>query len=216
MSRHEGALYAQGASYIAGVDEVGRGALAGPVMAAACILPRGYFLEGLNDSKQLSPHLREQLYQRLLSASGVFFCVASVDAFRIDQINILQATLQAMREAVAALIPTPDHILVDGPISPHFGIPSQAITQGDSLSLSIAAASIIAKVTRDRYMSEELDPLYPQYGFRQHKGYATKAHLAILQHLGAIPAHRMSFRPVYSERSKTVNLDRSEYTMSMQ
>jgi ribonuclease HII len=190
------------ADAVAGVDEAGRGPLAGPVVAAAVVFPSAVAeaalagpLAGLTDSKQLSESDREQFYSVIRSQDAVDIGVGISEAPEIDQINILRATHLAMARAVSRLKQLPGHILVDG--LPVKGLPvaSTAIVKGDSLSFSIAAASVIAKVTRDRIMVE-LDTRYPGYGFAQHKGYGTAFHMQALLELGCTPAHRMSFRPV--------------------
>ena len=193
---HENAVRAAGgARLIAGVDEAGRGPLAGPVVAAAVILPEDFSHGRLDDSKKLTPKRRESIYRELTGNEAVTWACAAIDSSMIDRINILRAANEAMRRAVLALARRPDHALVDGlPIYP-FPLPHTAIVEGDAKSLSIAAASVIAKVTRDRIM-EELDRQYPAYGFAQHKGYATSSHLAILASHGPCPIHRFTFRPV--------------------
>jgi ribonuclease HII len=179
---------------VAGVDEAGRGPLAGPVVAAAVILNPSALPHGINDSKQLSRSKRDALYEEILRTAHVG--VGLVEAHVIDEINILQATLRAMREAVLALPCTPSYLLIDGNRLPTgLPCPAEAVVKGDSRSLSIAAASIIAKVTRDRIM-EELDAHYPEYGFARHAGYGTKAHLEALERHGITPEHRKSFAPV--------------------
>lgn len=197
MSIWETKLHNNGFFRIAGIDEAGRGPLAGPVVAAACILPKGFLLEGLNDSKKLTASKRDVLYDQITSNPLVAFGIGIVDAATIDRINILQATFLAMKEAVAALPITPDYLLIDGNRAPSFEVPLQAIIEGDSLSVSIAAASVLAKVTRDRMM-EEADQKWPEYGFKKHKGYGTKLHLEVLQKIGAAPIHRLSFEPLKS------------------
>ena len=194
--RHERALRKAGVEIIAGIDEAGRGPLAGPVVAAAVILPERFRHKTLTDSKQLSAAVREEIYAELTAdGSGVTWTVSVSGNEEIDRINILRATHQAMRRAVAALSVAPQHALIDGlPVRP-FPIPQTALVKGDSLSLSIAAASILAKVTRDRIMVE-MDGLYPQYSFSQHKGYGTPEHLAMLREHGPCPIHRRSFLPV--------------------
>ena len=192
---HEDQLRASGFFSIAGVDEAGRGPLAGPVVAAAVILPEGFQHATLNDSKKLSARARERIYEELLAAPGLFWSIAEVSVEEIDQLNILRASQEAMRRAVQTLCPRPDHALIDGlPVHP-FPIPQTALVGGDALSLSIAAASILAKVTRDRTMLA-LDALHPAYGFAQHKGYGTALHLARLREHGPSPVHRRSFSPV--------------------
>lgn len=188
---YETALRAQGVSVICGIDEAGRGPLAGPVCAAACILPAGLELPGLNDSKKLTEKRREALYTQII-AQAVAWAVCLVDEKTIDEINILQATFRAMRGAVDGLSVRPDLCLVDGNRDPGLGLRTQTVVKGDAACASIAAASILAKVTRDRLMVQ-LDAQYPGYGFAAHKGYGTKAHYAALDALGLCPIHRRSF-----------------------
>jgi ribonuclease HII len=200
--KYERALIEQGAALIAGLDEAGRGPLAGPVVAAAVMLPVEWVrsglprpLYGLNDSKQLTPQEREGYFAFLTAHSQVRFGVAVIEAAVVDAINILRATHRAMNEALAQLQPTPERILVDG--LPVRSLPciQTAIIEGDAKSYSIAAASVIAKVTRDRLMVD-YDHIYPVYGFAEHKGYGTPRHLeALLQH-GPSPIHRLSFAPM--------------------
>ncbi|PYI70232.1 MAG: ribonuclease HII [Verrucomicrobia bacterium] len=188
-------LRAIGVAHIAGIDEAGRGALAGPVVAAAVVLPEKFRHRRLNDSKQLAPELREQIYSELISDPQVRWTVGIVDSVEIDRINILRASHRAMRLAVEALIEPPDHVLIDGlPVIP-FPLPQTAIIEGDCISLSIAAASVIAKVTRDRMM-RDFCAHFPQYCFGQHKGYGTELHLLKLYEFGPCPIHRRSFEPV--------------------
>lgn len=179
---------------ICGVDEVGRGPLAGPVVAAAVILDPRNPIVGLNDSKKLSQKRREQLYVEIL-AKALACSVGRAEVLEIDTINILQASLLAMRRAVEGLPAAPDHALVDGNKLPRLDCTAEAIVGGDGLVDCIGAASIVAKVTRDREMIE-LDAVYPGYGFARHKGYPTKIHLQALQLLGATEIHRRSFAPV--------------------
>ena len=181
---------------IAGIDEAGRGPLAGPVVAAAVILPENFRHKVLTDSKQLRASVREALYAELTAAgNGITWAVSLAESEEIDRINILRATHEAMRRAVAALSVVPQHVLIDGlPVRP-FPVPQTALVGGDALSLSIAAASVIAKVTRDRIMVE-MDALHPGYNFSQHKGYGTAGHLAMLLANGPCPIHRRSFLPV--------------------
>ena len=192
---HENHWRAQGFALVAGIDEAGRGPLAGPVVAAAVVLPDDYEHGMLNDSKQLSEKGREALYDELVSDSRVIRASASVEAGEIDRINILRATHLAMRLAFEQLEPRPDLALIDG--KPVKGFPGEhrALVKGDSLSLSIAAASIIAKVERDRFMLDAASR-FPGYGFERHKGYGTAAHLEALRRLGPCPLHRASFAPV--------------------
>ena len=192
---YEHALARDGIAPVAGIDEAGRGPLAGPVVAAAVILPEGFEVPGLDDSKKLSPRRREALYELLTGAPGVIWASALRDSAAIDRVNILRATHEAMREAFLALVPRPAHALIDGLPVPDFPCKQTALVGGDGLSPSIAAASIIAKVGRDRIM-EQLDREYPQYGFFQHKGYPTAAHLEKLRIHGPCPVHRRSYAPV--------------------
>ena len=188
---YETALHEEGISVICGIDEAGRGPLAGPVCAAACILPAGLELPGLNDSKKLSEKRREALYAQI-TAQAVAWAVCLVDEKTIDEINILQATYRAMRGAVEQLPVRPDLCLVDGNRDPGLGLPTKTVVGGDAACASVAAASILAKVTRDRLMVQ-LDAQYPGYGFAVHKGYGTKAHYAAVAALGLCPIHRRSF-----------------------
>lgn len=181
----------RGYKMICGVDEAGRGPLAGPVCAAAVILPLDVPFEGLNDSKKLSDKKRRELYP-LIKQHAVAYSVVLVDEKEIDQVNILQATLRAMYDAVNGLSQRPDYVLVDGNRLPQLDVEAEAVVHGDSLSASIAAASILAKVSRDDYMLE-MDAKYPEYGFAVHKGYGTKAHYAALREHGPCPIHRMTF-----------------------
>ena len=176
---------------ICGVDEAGRGPLAGPVYAAAVILPRGLVIEGLNDSKKLTEKRREALFDEIRE-KAIAYGIGCADEKEVDEINILQATFLAMRRAIAQLSTTPDLALIDGNRDSDFGVPSKTVIKGDSLSANIAAASVLAKVTRDRVM-KEYDAQYPQYGFGVHKGYGTKRHYEALREHGPCPIHRMSF-----------------------
>ncbi len=197
--RHERQLRAIGFSAIAGVDEAGRGALAGPVVAAAAILPEKFRHKRLNDSKQLLPERREEIYRDLIGNGAIIWAVGIVDSVEIDQINILRATHKAMRAAIAALRAQADHALIDGlPVFP-FPLPQTALVEGDCRSLSIAAASVIAKVTRDMMM-REFCARFPEYCFSQHKGYGTELHLVKLHTHGPCPIHRRSFEPVAQPR----------------
>src|SRR5438132_8624460 len=193
--RHEKRLRALGAIRIAGIDEASRGALDGAVVAAAVILPEKFRHRRLNDSKQLAPELREEIYYELIALDRIAWAVGIVDSVEIDQINILRATHKAMRAAIAALSAPPDHVLIDGlPVFP-FPLPQTAIIDGDCYSLSIAAASVIAKVTRDTMM-RDFCARFPEYCFSQHKGYCTELHLTKLHEFGPCPIHRRSFEPV--------------------
>ena len=197
LSLHERNANASGYRRIAGVDEAGRGPLAGPVVAAACILPESFLLENINDSKQLTPEEREHLYARIIADERILYGVGIVEPIDIDRINILQATLLAMQKAIAALPHPPDYVLVDGNQLPRLKIAALALVKGDSLSISIAAASIIAKVTRDRIL-DAFHMQFPLYGFKQHKGYATPEHLRAIDLYGPCPIHRKSFDPIKS------------------
>jgi ribonuclease HII len=184
-----------GFRFIAGVDEVGRGCLAGAVVAAACILDLSKPIpDGLDDSKKLSAKRREELEQRI-KETAIAFAVAQVEADEIDQINILQATKKAMRSAIAALTPKPDFLLIDALKIDGLSIPQLSLVNGDAISASIAAASIIAKTYRDRLM-KEIDKIYPNYGFAKNVGYATKEHLKALRVYGPCAVHRKTFRPI--------------------
>ncbi len=183
-----------GHKIVAGIDEAGRGPLAGPVVSAAVILPDGADLSGIDDSKKLTAARRNRLYDRLYTVASAIG-IGVVDTAEIDRVNILQATLRSMAMAVDNLWPRPDHLLIDGIFTIASDMSQQAIKKGDSLSISIAAASIVAKVTRDRIMTQ-VDSLFPEFGFSQHKGYPTKTHrTAIVQH-GYCPIHRRTFKGV--------------------
>ena len=197
----ERALQRDGVSILAGVDEVGRGPLAGPVVAAAAVLPAVWIetgppaeLEGLNDSKQLTEGQRERYFAVLTATPGVHYAVEEVDVAVIDEINILQATHRAMNQALARLEPPPGHVLVDGRPVSSIRFPQTAIIKGDARSYSIAAASVLAKVTRDRSMMR-FDQEFPAYGFGEHKGYGTARHLEAIARHGPCPIHRRSFAP---------------------
>lgn len=199
---YEQTLAREGVTLIAGVDEAGRGPLAGPVLAAAVILPPEWYeagppeeLRGLNDSKQLSEAKRELFYTLITSLPGIRYGIAQLDALVIDELNILRATHRAMQQALDQLKPAPAHILVDGLKVKTLTYPQTSIVKGDSLSYSIAAASILAKVTRDRLMLE-YHAQYPEYGFAEHKGYGTAQHLAAIERHGPCPIHRRSFAPI--------------------
>ena len=200
----EDAAIARGLSLVAGVDEAGRGPLAGPVVAAAVILDPKNILPGLNDSKQLSAKRREQLYVILMDTADVAIGTATVA--EIEQINILRASHLAMQRAVAGLAKTPHHVLIDGQMLPRgFNLSAQAIIRGDARSLSIAAASIVAKTWRDRLMVD-LAQQYPGYGWDHNAGYPTKGHKNALQNLGVTPHHRRLFKPVYNILYQEKNL----------
>lgn len=192
---HENALRASGFRVVAGVDEAGRGPLAGPVCVAAVILPDDFTHPVLNDSKQLSEAKRERLYDEVTNDARIRWHCVSIEVAEIDRINILQATWQGMRRAALALDPQPDAVLIDGKPVKSYPLHQVSLVKGDSLSYSIAAASIIAKVTRDRIMVE-MARRHPEYGFEVHKGYPTPAHLTALRAHGPCPHHRRSFAPV--------------------
>lgn len=187
----ENEIYDSGVNILCGVDEAGRGPLAGPVCAAAVILPRGLEIPGLNDSKKLSEKRREALYDEIISSAAAYG-IAFADVEEIERLNILHATFLAMNRAIAQLSVRPELALIDGNRNSDIEVPSRCIVKGDSRCADIAAASILAKVTRDRYMIKMAEQ-YPQYGFEQHKGYGTKQHYAALREYGATPIHRMSF-----------------------
>lgn len=191
MWKIENELFAQGYQAICGVDEAGRGPLAGPVCAAAVILPAGLEIPGLNDSKKLTDKRRRELFP-IIKEQAIAYGIGLVDHKEIDQINILQATYLAMERAISQLSLQPDIALIDGNRAKEFGIDVKTVVKGDSLSASIAAASILAKVTRDDIMLKMAED-YPGYGFEVHKGYGTKAHYAAITALGACPIHRMTF-----------------------
>ena len=193
--KHEKLAWGSGAKLVAGVDEVGRGSLFGPVVAAAVVLDPCYRIRGLRDSKLLIAERREILAQRIREHC-VAWAIAAVDAARIDQINIYHASRLAMQEAVSQLSPPADYLLIDA-MRLNCDLPQQAIIHGDALSASIAAASILAKVHRDRMISE-WDPVFPAYGLRSNKGYSTPRHLAALREHGPSPLHRQSFAPVWN------------------
>ncbi len=193
---YERECWAVGEDLVAGVDEAGRGPLAGPVSVAAVILPHDCYIPHLNDSKKLSPERRAELYDEI-QEKAVAIGTALVDAATIDRVNILQATMNGMYESVFALNPAPQAVLIDAVELEGLDVPTHAIIKGDAKSASIAAASIIAKVTRDRLM-DEYDKEYPQYGFAQHKGYGTAEHIAAIRKYGPCPIHRRSFEPIKS------------------
>ena len=200
LYKYEREARAKGFKLIAGVDEAGRGSLVGAVVVAAVILPENLYLERLDDSKKLSPKVRETLYDEIISAA-ISWNVVSVDINEIDALNIYQATLVGMKRAVAGLDVQPDFVLTDAMHVDFDGIETQPIVHGDRLSASIAAASILAKVTRDR-RADEWALQYPQYGFEHNRGYGTKEHLAAIEKFGACPLHRKSFNPVKSLQRK--------------
>ncbi len=192
LTAFDSEIRAEGFATLAGVDEAGRGPLAGPVTAAAVILPAGVTIPGLNDSKKLTEKKRDGLFD-VIKEIALAYSIASATVEEIEELNILGATFLAMRRAVEGLSITPDMVLIDGNQTPRgLTLPSRTVVKGDSRSASIAAASILAKVTRDRYMLEQ-DKLYPVYGFAGHKGYGTKAHYEALEAHGLSPIHRPSF-----------------------
>jgi ribonuclease HII len=196
--RYEKRAQRRGARLVAGVDEAGRGPLAGPVVVAAVVFPDRRYPDGLNDSKKLTPAQRERLYGAILKRASVSVAIAS--RARIDRMNILRASLWAMSRAVAGLPEKPDHVLVDGNMEPPgLACTCETVIGGDGLSVSIAAASIVAKVTRDRLMTA-IGHAYPDYGFEQHMGYSTPAHFAALKAHGPCPHHRQSFAPVRAQQ----------------
>ena len=205
--RHERKLRAAGFSSIAGIDEAGRGALAGPVVAAAAILPEKFRHKRLNDSKQLLPERREEIYHDLTTNHSITLAIGVVAAPEIDAINILRATFLAMRRALQAMAEQPDLVLIDGnQVPPELGCRAETIIGGDARSYSIAAASIIAKVTRDRYM-RGLAASFPGYGWETNVGYRSPEHLAALNRLGATAHHRRSFAPVRMVLEPTLPLE---------
>lgn len=195
MKEYEEELYNKGITFIAGVDEVGRGPLVGPVVAAAVILPTDFFMSEINDSKKLSEKKRDELYPIIIE-NALSIGIGIVNEKVIDEINIYEATKIAMKEAISNLNVIPQHILIDA-MKLDINIPSTSIIKGDAKSESIAAASIIAKVTRDKMMYE-LDKKYPEYDFKNNKGYGTKKHLDALKKYGALKEHRKTFNPVPS------------------
>ena len=187
----EAALEAEGYTHVCGVDEAGRGPLCGPVVAAACILPTGLVLEGLNDSKKLTEKKREKLFDEICK-NAISYSIAESSVEEIDEYNILEASLLAMRRAIDGLSVKADFALIDGNVSRDFQLPVRAVVHGDATSPSIAAASILAKVTRDR-LCVDLDREYPQYGIAKHKGYGTRVHMDALREHGPSPIHRKQF-----------------------
>ena len=187
----ENEIYDEGFTLLCGVDEAGRGPLAGPVCAAAVMLPRGHVIEGLNDSKKLTEKRREELYDVIRSES-ISFGIAFASVEEIETLNILGATFAAMNRAIAQLSPAPELALIDGNRTKGIEVPARCVVKGDARCADIAAASVLAKVTRDRYMLEMAEE-YPQYHFEQHKGYGTKLHYEALREYGPSPIHRMSF-----------------------
>jgi len=191
---YEGRARAEGYFRIAGLDEAGRGPLAGPVVAAAVVLPEGLLIPGLNDSKQVPEPERERLFEMILTKAECYG-IGIVDERTIDDVNILQATIIAMERAFEQLVPRPDYLLIDALILKRIQLPQNPLIKGDCRSHSIAAASILAKVTRDRLMLA-LHEKYPQYNFQKHKGYGTREHMALIREHGPCEAHRKTFNPV--------------------
>ena len=187
----EKSLIEQGYEYVCGVDEAGRGPLCGPVVAAACILPIGLYIDGLNDSKKLSPKKRKEVFEQI-KENAIAYCIAEASVEEINELNILEADMLAMRRAVEGLTVKADYAIIDGNVSRGFNIPTMTVIKGDATSPSIAAASILAKVTRDE-MCEQMDKDYPEYGIAKHKGYGTKQHMDALRKYGPSPIHRTKF-----------------------
>ena len=215
----ERVLWLQNITRVAGVDEAGRGPLAGPVVAAAAILPSHWAesglptgLMGLNDSKQLTTAQREKYFEFLTTCAEIDFAIAAVDAGVIDEINILQATHRAMNDALTQLNPAPAHALVDGRPVKTLRVPQTAIVKGDARSYSIAAASVLAKVTRDRLM-REFHAQFPDYGFAEHKGYGTAKHLAAIVAHGACPIHRRSFAPLKAKEPELLDANCANFKL---
>ncbi|MBE6147514.1 MAG: ribonuclease HII [Firmicutes bacterium] len=194
LYQYESELWNKGINYVAGVDEVGRGPLIGPVVTACVILPKDFVLEGLNDSKQLSEKKREEYYQYIIK-NALSVSIGMKDENIIDEVNIYEATKLAMYEAIDNSDIRPEHVLIDAMKLENLEIPNTSIIKGDSKSISIAAASVVAKVTRD-HMMIELDKKHPEYGFASHKGYGTKKHLEALEKHGILKEHRKTFAPV--------------------
>ncbi len=194
MLEYEKKLWDAGYDFVAGVDEAGRGPLAGPVYAAAVIFPKGLVIDGINDSKKLSEKKREQLYD-VIKESALAYSIVSVDEKEIDRINILNAAMKAFKTALDNLSQKADFALLDGNRAPEMDIPYEAVVKGDAKVQAIAAASILAKVERDRYITE-MDKIYPQYGFAKHKGYPTKDHKEAVAKYGPSPIHRLTFKGV--------------------
>lgn len=207
LYQYEEKLTDEGYEWICGVDEAGRGPLAGPLVVAACILPSYLRIPGINDSKQLSSKKREALYKQIVK-SAIAYKIVFVSEEEVDNLNIYQATKKGMLEAIEGLKQKPDYILIDAMPLNELKEPHLSLVHGDAKSASIAAASILAKVTRDEYM-EKMDVKYPNYGFKRHKGYGTKAHFEALEKYGPCPIHRKTFAPVskYFNRQISFNLD---------
>ncbi|MCR5646933.1 MAG: ribonuclease HII [Acholeplasmatales bacterium] len=205
LYHYEEELYDSGYKNVCGIDEAGRGPLAGPVVVAACIMPPFLRIEGINDSKQLSEKKREELY-KIIVKEALAYSIVFINEKDIDELNILNATKKGMLKCLEELKVNPDYVLIDAVDLGELKIESKAIVHGDALSASIAAASILAKVSRDHYM-EAMDKKYPNYGFARHKGYGTKAHLEALEKYGPCAIHRKTFTPVNKYFSKQLSLD---------
>lgn len=201
LNKYENSVRQKGFLRVAGIDEAGRGPLAGPVVAAACIIPEGLLIPGVDDSKKLTPQVRFALFEQIKQEPQIVYGVGIVSPADIDRVNIYQATILAMLQAVEALREAPDFLLVDGMELKHPTIPCQKIIKGDTLSQSIGAASIIAKETRDKLMVE-YDQKWPQYGFARHKGYGTQEHFDAINKYGACPIHRMTFEPLKTVQNR--------------
>lgn len=197
LTLFEEEAYCNGFQYVVGIDEAGRGPLAGPVTAAACYIPKGIYLSGIDDSKKLTAKMRDLLFEEIVSDPRIIYAIGIIEAEIVDQINIYQATIQAMLQAINNLQVQPDYLLVDGLQLPHPSVSCQKIIKGDAKSQSIAAASVLAKVTRDRLMLSYHEQ-WPQYGFEKHKGYGTAKHLEALEQFGPCPIHRYTFEPIKS------------------
>ena len=217
---HECQLWRNGVTYVAGMDEAGCGPLAGPVVAAAVVFPRSWLeaglpstFRGLNDSKQLTEEEREKFFARITSHPEIRFAIASVDVETIDRLNIFHAAQRAMMLALEQLSPAAEHALVDGRANKQLRIPQTPLVKGDARSYSIAAASVLAKVTRDRTMCE-LDKQFPGYGFAGHKGYSTPQHFAAIEKLGACAIHRKSFSPFKPEELELFDIQSSSSSPS--
>lgn len=205
LYEYEEQLYDDGYELICGVDEAGRGPLAGPLVVAACILPPFLRIEGINDSKQLSAKKRMELY-KIIIKEAISYQIVFIHEQEIDELNIYQATKKGMLEAIGTLNHTPDYVLIDAMPLGELKMPHQSIVHGDAKCASIAAASILAKVTRDEYM-EKMDIKYPNYGFRRHKGYGTKAHFEALEKYGPCPIHRKTYAPVSKYYNRQLSFD---------
>lgn len=205
LYQFEEVLYDEGSHNICGIDEAGRGPLAGPVVVAACILPPFLRIEGINDSKKLTEKKRKELY-KIIVKNAIDYKIVFVSEKEVDELNIYQATKKGMLEAVNGLSVTPDHVLIDAMPLNELKIPHTSIIHGDARCASVAAASIIAKVTRDEYM-EKMDIKYPNYGFKKHKGYGTKNHIEALEKYGPCKIHRKTYAPVSKYFSKQMTLD---------